>query len=154
MRRGLEGYMWKNIVIMVYLTVLGIMDIKERKLPVWLLGVSGILAFCVAMLGRLNWGSGVSSALLEVILGMLPGAFLLAMAFLTKKIGYGDGIVLLQLGCIYGYMHSLAFLCVSLFLLSIVAMIFLASKKVKNDTPLPYIPFLAVTFAGYVFING
>lgn len=147
-------FMWKDIMLVIYLTILGIMDIKECKLPVWLLWIGGMFALGMGLLERLCLGRGLLNTLIEILSGMLPGSILLLVAFLTKKAGYGDGIVLLQLGFIYSYALVWAFLCISLLLLSVIAMIFLALKKIQKDTAVPYIPFLTVTFTGYVFMSG
>lgn len=82
---------------------------------------------------------------------MLPGALLLLLAFVTKKAGYGDGIVLCCLGMVLGGEKSLMLLGISLFLTSLFALVLLVMHRVRRNSCLPFVPFLAA--AWLVVIN-
>ncbi len=136
---------------MFYLTLLSILDIREKKVPVWLL-LAGIgSAAVLKIVGELGNGRGWTSVLAELILGMMPGAFLLLVSFLSGKAGYGDGLVLLALGILYGYLPTFILLSGSLLLLSAISIILLLGKRVKRDTKIPYLPFLSAVYIGYYF---
>ncbi|MBO4981161.1 MAG: hypothetical protein J6C84_04610 [Lachnospiraceae bacterium] len=140
--------MWKEIIGLLYVAVLGAMDIREKKVPVWLL----ILGAMETIMVRLAEGfmDGWQKNTGSILWGMLPGLFLLAMAYLTKKAGYGDGVVLCLLGIRCGYRFCLAIFCMSLLLLSLTCMVLLLLKRVRRNTRIPYLPFLTVVYAGYL----
>ena len=134
--------MWKFIVIMAYLTLLSVFDKKEKAVPVRLLFLGGI--GCIVMASYEVFVEKMG--FMWLILGLLPGIFFLLVAWLTKKAGYADGIVLLFLGAVYGYRESVLVLGVSLFLAALLSVVLLIMHKVQRNTKLPYIPFLAVAF--------
>ncbi len=141
--------MWKTILVFVYLLVLSIYDVRERKVPLVLLAAGG----CAAVLGGICSGLTGAVSWLQLLLGVLPGVFLLAVAWITRKAGYADGIVLLLLGVLEGYQQGVVLLCVSLLLLSCVVMLLLLLRKVGRNTEMPYIPFLAGTYFLLLFVS-
>lgn len=125
-----------------YLIVLGIMDFWKRKVPVLLLLAGGIvfsgmgIKRCIQ--GEMLWQ--------ECVWGMIPGMVLLLVAGITKKAGYGDGIVLVQMGIYLGCERVLLLFCFSLLLLSGSCMVLLLLRKVNKNTRMPYLSFLAITY--------
>ena len=130
--------MWNTLFVTGWLIVSGIMDVKKRRVPVWMLALGGVLAVWAAFCRP--------SGYLEILTGSLPGVLLLLIAFATKKAGYGDGIVLCCLGVALGGERSLLLFGLSLFLISLCALILLALRRVKRNTDLPFLPFLAVAW--------
>lgn len=130
------------LVVLIYLTILGIQDYREGSVSVlWLAAGVGILTGlgiyrCVQ--GELLWT--------EMLLGIIPGAFLLAIAGLSGKAGYADGVVLIELGVCLGYREIMLLFGFSLLLLSAVSILLLFLRKVRKNTKLPYLPFLAIVF--------
>ena len=138
--------MWMKVLLGLFLMILSILDIKEKRISVFFLVcgsvLTGILLWFQIRQGSVGW--------LEIFLGILPGLFLLAMAWLSKGAGYADGIVLIWLGGLYGYKNGLLFLGSSLFLLALLSIVLLMLRKVKRNSQIPYIPFLTASF---LFIN-
>lgn len=132
-----------NGFVLVYLLILSLYDIKEKKVPVAMLVAGGIVGMVVVvydcMVGNGGW--------LQSMMGILPGAFLLIVAWATKKAGYADGIVLGIIGALKGYRAGCLILCFSLLLLSVVSIILLLLHKVGRKTQIPYIPFLLSAYA-------
>ena len=118
--------MWLTFVTGIWLFGISVMDIRSRRVPVWLLVLGGIPGV-VAGICR-NGGD------FSMILGALPGLLLLATAFATKKAGYGDGIVLSLLGIAVGSRKSLLLFGISLFLTSICSLVLLVLRKAVRDT--------------------
>lgn len=148
MKRTVEtlegGGMWHIPVFAVWLFAISILDIKCRKVPVWLLAVGGVFALPALCL------SGGSRELFQALRGMLPGILLLAAAFFTGKAGYGDGIVLLALGAVSKGRGALL-LGISLIFMSMASVVLLALRKVDRDTKIPYLPFLT---AAWLLVMG
>lgn len=134
--------MWIKALILIYLIILGIKDAKDRKIPLTWLMVGAIFLGGIGVrncvLGEMNWW--------EMLLGVIPGVFLLAVAWLTGKAGYADGLVLMELGLCLGYRESLFLFGLGLSFLSIVSVMLLLLRKVKKDTRMPYLSFLAIVF--------
>lgn len=129
-------------IFFLYLLGLSLWDVKERRVPVILLVLGSIAAGSVVAYGMATGRiRGV-----ELILGAIPGLSLLLTAWLTGKAGYADGIVLLCCGIVWGYREALLILCLSLVLISFVSIALLLLHKVKRQSRIPYIPFLAVGF--------
>lgn len=131
-----------ELVIGLYLGVLGIWDYKKRSVPMVLLIVGGILMFGI---GILRWVGGELSYI-EIIMGILPGIFTLFIAWITDKVGYGDGIVLVQMGICMGYRRGMILFCASMMLLFLCCLVLLCIKKVGKNTRIPYFPFLAFSY--------
>lgn len=138
--------MIKAGIILTYLLVLSVQDIRERRVSVMLLTVGGI--FAVGCLGYEMFVGRVNG--LVPLLGSLPGVFLLVVARISKKAGYADGIVLLWLGLLGGYGDGVFVMGISLLLIAAVSMILLVLRRVKKETRIPYIPFLT---AGYLLLQ-
>lgn len=130
--------MWNLLLVTGWLIVSGIMDTKTRRVPVWMLILGSVLAVRTAL-----WQHG---GYLEMLKGSLPGVFLLLIAFMTQKAGYGDGIVLCCLGVVLGGEKSLLLFGLSLFLIALCDLILLVLRRVKRNTGLPFLPFLAVAW--------
>ena len=91
-------------------------------------------------------GADAGTLAVQSLLGTLPGLFLLGVARLTPKMGYGDGMVLNLVGLRVGYARCVALLCFSLLLLSLCSVVLLLCRRVKGTTRMPYLPFLAASY--------
>ena len=124
-----------HIVIIIGLGILAVIDIKNKKIPVYLIGSFAIICFL------LRWTQGIS--LLEFILGILPGIILLLLAIWSgEKIGIGDGLVVGVLGMAYTIEIVISILGISFFLIAICSIGLLIAKKVNRKTELPFLPYL------------
>ena len=145
------------MILGIYLGCMGIFDCREKKIPVWLL-VPGMVIGVACMVCRI-WevmvnGDGQGSIFLSLVFsmtGLFPGILLLLVAWSSKKVGYGDGIVILCLGAMLEYSKVAGIILWSFGLMSACSLVLLLLKKVKKESTLPYLPFL---FFGYVLWNG
>lgn len=120
-----------------YLAVCSWFDLKERKLPVWLL-MMGVAAG--AAVQSLSVAAGEFRGI-EIFLAVLPGGFLLVLSRLApKQIGSGDGWMVLGTGSVTGaeiYLYLEAS-----FLLMMIPAFWLAVIKKQRNRELPLAPFL------------
>lgn len=130
--------MWIWACMMGWLLVSSVMDIKTRRLPIWMLVLGGGLAVAAVLYQK--------SGYFDILRGMMPGLSLLAIAFVTKKAGYGDGIALSFLGMVLGGEKGLLLFGISLFLLALCSLTLLALRKVGRNSGIPFLPFLAVAW--------
>ena len=120
-----------------YLAVCSWFDLKERKLPVWLL-MMGVAAG--AAVQSLSMAAGEFRGI-EIFLAVLPGGLLLVLSRLSpKQIGSGDGWMVLGTGSVTGaeiYLYLEAS-----FLLMMIPAFWLAVIKKQRNRELPLAPFL------------
>lgn len=131
-----------EIVILLYLSVLGIWDYKKKSVPLLLLIAGGVL-----MVGAAGFRCMTGELLyMEILLGVLPGVFMLFLAWITGKVGYADGIVLVQVGICFGYKRGMLLFCASMLLLLLCCLALVCLRKVGKNTKIPYLPFLAFSY--------
>lgn len=142
--------MWGMILTAVCLAAMSIADIVNRKVPLWMLTVQASLA-----VGMLVWGGINGELSIEGICrALIPGIILVAIALSTKKAGWADGVVLLLLGIQTNYEKCMVAVLVALFLMAVLSVVLLVLRKVKKDTKLPFIPFLAMGWFLGLFLTG
>lgn len=132
--------MWKEVLTAVWLAPMSIMDTRSKKVPVWMLWIGAAAAVCVLLY------DGISGGLngWQECRALLPGAILLAVAYVTGKAGPADGVILMLLGVFMGYEDCVAASLGGLFLIALFSIVMLALRRVKKDTRIPFVPFLAV----------
>ncbi len=135
--------MWKTVSLLCYLMVLSIYDIKTRKIPVFWLLIGGVAA--LANLIYLGCDRPPLEFWSELLKSWVPGVLMLLAGWLSGKVGYGDGCVLLVAGSILGGVKITAVFLGGLFIAAMTAIVLLVFRKVKKNDKLPFIPFLAVS---------
>ena len=134
--------MCKLTYITIWLLIVSIMDIRSRRVSIWILLPGGILALTAFV----NQFVTRDLAYYDMLRGMIPGVLLLIIAFITKKAGYGDGIVLLFIGMVEGSRKTFMVFGVSLFFISIFSIILLMFRKAQRNSTIPYLPFLTAAW--------
>lgn len=143
--RRINGKLMETQELASMLAPLGILafnipsDIRRRKISpmLTLFGAAAGIAFRAVLLYPERGGSGT---VLSVFLSLLPGALLLLLARLTEeKVGYGDGIMLLMLGCWTGAAAAAVSFLLALFYAAIVG-------AVSGKKEVPFVPYLAAGF--------
>lgn len=129
--------------VLLILTLMSYYDLKEKAYPLWCLGFFGF--YCVVLCG----GALVSGEICweQMLLGLLPGGFLLLLAGCTGQIGIGDGLALCSLGLLYGWRESLIYLFAGLCLSAVYCMFLIWKRRAKKDTRFAFLPFLE---GGYI----
>ena len=130
--------MWILVGMTGWLVVSSVMDIRSRRLPIWMLALGGGLSVASVLCQE--------SGYVEILRGAMPGLMLLVIAFATKKAGYGDGIVLAFLGMVLGREKGLLLFGLGLFLAAFCSLVLLALRKAGRTTGIPFLPFLTVAW--------
>lgn len=135
--------MFGLIGAIVILIISSVFDIRWKKVPLFILiggGVWAVLWICINI-----FISSMGETLMASAVAVIPGAGLIALSFLTdKKIGYGDGIIMMILGVLQGLGTIVLVFSIGLFLQSLAAVVLLIMKKADKQTCIPFIPFLLV----------
>lgn len=143
----------REIILLFYLLILGFFDWRERKVPL-ILPIGGLVAALLYQIYLLYHDPAEWEWLLvSALLGIIPGLLMLMVAGLTGKVGYGDGLVLLNLGLLTDYKSCILLLCFSMLFMSVFSMVMLLLKKAGKDTRLPYLPFLTAVYAVGMVVN-
>lgn len=135
--------MWKFAILSLWLGILAVLDLRWKRVPVWLLTVGGIIMTFMSVEQYILEIKGIE----ELVWGLVPGVLLLLMTATTKKAGLADGIVLLLLSLPLDYRECITSFVLSFLLMSFVSLLLLVLHKVKGNSKLPYLPFL---LAGYM----
>lgn len=139
--------MIRTLVLAVGLLGLGIEDLWKKQissLPLLLLAVAG--GGISLALG--DWGDGTA------LWRLLPGCVMLLLAWLTREsIGYGDGFVVLCLGCFLDVWEILNICMAALTLSGLAALFLLLVKKKNRKTQMPFVPFLLVGYGMQLLLS-
>lgn len=122
--------------IVLFLLLCSVQDIKEKKISVKMLVLSGGLFLALSLLfDEISWERRMEN--------MLPGVIAFMTAFLTREqVGYGDAVCLVVLGSVVSADILWGAILGGLFLLSACSVVLLMRKKAGRNTTLPFIPFL------------
>ena len=120
---------------LLFLAVLAVQDIKEKKVSIYKLLISAAMAVIYWIFkGEFSWQ--------ELLWNAIPGVMLLLLSIITKEnIGYGDGLTVIVLGLWTGIWFTFHVLCAGLMLSGVYAAIYLVKKKGET---IPLIPFLLI----------
>ncbi|MDE5589232.1 MAG: hypothetical protein K2J60_08855 [Acetatifactor sp.] len=132
--------MWKEVLTAVWLVPMSIMDTRSKRVPVWMLWIGTVAAIGVLLYDGINGGLNGW----QECRALLPGVILLAVAYATGKAGTADGVILMLLGVFMGYEDCVAASLGGLFLIALFSVVLLTLRRVKKDTRIPFVPFLAV----------
>lgn len=140
---------WKVVFIVVWLGALAVLDLRFRRVPVWLLAVGVVFVTVVSAYRCLSgsaWFAGIFWRL-------LPGISMLTVAGATKKAGWADGIVQLLMGLLLNLQECAVCFCISLAAISVVSMFLLVFQRVNRNFKLPYLPFLWIGYIAQVMLG-
>lgn len=141
------GDMWITVCFMIWLGVLGVIDLRSRKVPVWLMMAGLLAAVCLVVYRYLTKTGGWEileglEGWKKLAYGLVPGGILLAVSLTTGKTGRADGIVLLAVGMFLEPGAGFAVFSLSLFILALFSVALLLLGKAGRNTKIPYLPFL------------
>lgn len=130
----------ETIIIFLFLFLCGVLDWKDRQIPLWLCGLGSVVIILSEIVTK-------EFALDKILGGGLIGLFLLAAGKLTKgQIGSGDGIVFFIIGMALGGRKSFLLLIESLWIAFLFCLIALFIGKIKMKERIPFLPFVFVAY--------
>lgn len=134
--------MIRVMLLMCYLVVLSIYDIRHKAVPGWSILVGGIFAG-INIVYTISQSEGNMILLLPVILlPLIPGLFMLLVGRISGKVGLADGCVLLVVGSVLDGREMYLVFGASLLLSAVFAIVLLTCRRIKGKDKLPYLPFL------------
>lgn len=137
-----KDYFKMSIIMAAVMTVCAAVDIKRKEIPVGLFAVLGIVALLGCILGKTE-----ETEILMLAAGLMPGILLLVLARITEQsIGYGDGIILAEIGLLTGVGRCMLILAAALAMAGIFSIGMLIVRKVTRKHKIPFVPFLTVAY--------
>ena len=152
-------------ILLVFLIVASIWDLKERAIPVWVFVLPAVVMVLLdfgyitnEVLGTVKVtgntiitaeriGGTANRILIEKLGGMAVGLVILAVSKLTHgQIGEGDGMAFLITGFYLGVEENFLLLLEALLLSSMWGLTWMLMKKINLKTSLPFVPFVLTAF--------
>lgn len=136
-----------NIFLAVTMIICAAVDIKKKEIPIGIFIILGIIALIDGIFLK-------DYKFYQMAAGVTPGLLLLGLAKITEQsIGYGDGIVLAEIGCMAGAGGSMIILSGALALAGIFSLGMLVIKKVDKRYRIPFVPFLTVALLAVLCVQ-
>lgn len=146
--QGVGNDMVKSIIILIFLLMGSVWDVRKKYVPLTYLYAGGIVAMGYIFIKSLLIRN--ADIWLCALCGAGCGLFCLFLAFVSKEqIGYGDGWIVGIVGMLSGIKLVLGVFVTAMFGLAIFSLFLLVFKKGNRKTELPFVPFLLF---GYVFV--
>lgn len=137
-----------QIGCLFYLGSLTVLDIRSKRLPIWMLGIGG----AVAVVFQLFWQQ---EPFILIAAGGAVGIVFLAVSKVTEEaFGYGDSVLIGILGIYLGFWNLLNLLVVTFLLAAGAAMAVLIKQRFHRKTVLPFVPFLETGYLIIVLLGG
>lgn len=131
----------------LYLCGLSVLDIRRRRLPVYLLvaGVGMAVVYQV-FFGKDSW--------LFSLVGAAVGVLFLGVSKWTEEaFGYGDSILILTLGIYLGVWQQFYLLLIAFLLAAGFSVGALTCRHFKRKTVFPFVPFLGAAYLGMLLMG-
>ena len=129
----------------IYVALMGVIDMKKRKIPI----VPGIVLFLLFVIMRLIWQTDEY----QWLFGIIPAIVLFAVSKGSHgAVGEGDAIVYGVTGVVLGLFKNIELLLISLFFCSLVAGFLFLFRHVGRKYQIPFVPFIALAYGLVVII--
>lgn len=141
---------FRQIVCTIFLAVCAVQDLRSRKISVTMCGCA-FFAALVLEAGEILTGRWMA---LSLIGGLLPGAMLLLLAFVSGgAAGTGDGICFLIAGILLGTRMTWILMMWALMLASVCGGVLLLMQRAGRKTRMPFLAFTAAAWAGILAVR-
>lgn len=130
----------------LFLTVLSVLDIRYRQVPLMLLIAGGCFALiCRGIQGDMDIRIAAG--------GMLVGVVFLVISKVTgEAFGYGDSILITVLGLYLGIWEVLELLFLAFMMAAVFSILGLCLHRFSRKLSFPFMPFLALAYLGVLVL--
>jgi len=130
----------KTIVITIFLILSTLIDLRKKEVNI-------SLCISVALVGLIYEIFISKTDILSIILGILPGIFLMLTSIVTnEEIGKGDATILSTIGIFLGLKKTILVLIYALFSTIIIGGILLLIRKKNKKYKIPFVPFILFSY--------
>jgi len=133
--------------MLILLTVCTVSDIRLKKLPLWIIGMSGAAGIICNILSD-------GASFMSMAVGIMVGIFIVVTSIVTKgQIGMGDGCLFISIGAVIGSSTVSLFVGALILCFAVSGVLFVAGKVKKRDR-IPFVPFVFLSYICMLIING
>lgn len=130
----------KTIVITIFLILSTLIDLRKKEVNI-------SLCISVALVGLIYEIFISKTDIVSIILGILPGIFLMLTSIVTnEEIGKGDAAILSTIGIFLGLKKTILVLIYALFSTIIIGGILLLIRKKNKKYKIPFVPFILFSY--------
>lgn len=130
----------KTIVITIFLILSTLIDLRKKEVNI-------SLCISVALVGLIYEIFISKTDILFIILGILPGIFLMLTSIVTnEEVGKGDAVILSTIGIFLGLKKTILVLIYALFSTIIIGGILLLIRKKNKKYKIPFVPFILFSY--------
>lgn len=130
----------KTIVITIFLILSTLIDLRKKEVNI-------SLCISVALVGLIYEIFISKTDILSIILGILPGIFLMLTSIVTnEEIGKGDAAILSTIGIFLGLKKTILVLIYALFSTIIIGGILLLIRKKNKKYKIPFVQFILFSY--------
>lgn len=137
-----------NIVVLTYLLILGLIDIRKKAVPLYMLLGLIVIALFIHILRFLKYGWGWN--IIDVIVSVVFILMLLLAGVAKKMLGMADVVVAFILIIINGPIIAIQTFVTALTMAGCVSVIMLVMKRVNTKTNIAFLPFVFLSYMGVI----
>ncbi len=138
-------------ILIFYLLICSIVDVKEKKIPVYLL----YIGICLSSFYFIFQFYTEERQISDLIISLIPGVSLILICKVSKDaIGMADALIFIITGLILTPYRSLLMMIIAFFLSFLFSCVLIIIKKAKKNARIPFIPFIlfSTIIQGYIEI--
>lgn len=129
----------KLIVLICYLIICSIIDLKQKKIPFIILGVG----ICIGFIYSLCQIVMEDREIIDLLLSLIPGLVLIFVCRISKgSIGMADGLMIMITGFVLMPYSNLLMIIIAFLSSFFVSCFLVFIKNVRKSVAMPFIPFI------------
>ena len=135
-----------DLFIIIWLLVMGIIDIKKKAVPLALLIIFSVMSILLKLVSAIRDRQQIETGYFIFIL--IYAMVTIFVSVWGQMLGMADMIILGVLSFLAGIQKAVGVLLMALFLVSISAVILLVLKRVKAKDRIAFIPYMFLAYLG------
>lgn len=137
-----------DLFIIIWLLVMGIIDIKKKAVPLALLIIFSVMSILLKLVSAIRDRQQIETGYFIFIL--IYAMVTIFVSVWGQMLGMADMIILGVLSFLAGIQKAVEVLLMALFLVSISAVILLVLKRVKAKDRIAFIPYMFLAYLGVI----
>ena len=137
-----------DLFIIIWLLVMGIIDIKKKAVPLALLIIFSVMSILLKLVSAIRDRQQIETVYFIFIL--IYAMVTIFVSVWGQMLGMADMIILGVLSFLAGIQKAVVVLLMALFLVSISAAILLVLKRVKAKDRIAFIPYMFLAYLGVI----
>lgn len=121
------------LIVFIVLMICTYEDYVHKQINL-IIPISGVAIYFILFFEEIEF--------IELLMGSLPGIFLIILSSLNTGIGDGDGIIFIFLGIVAGIKVAFLSMLITFLISSLFAMIMLVTKRMQRRESFALVPFI------------